>query len=289
MPGDAIMKGQGTKRLLAATALSLYVPAARSAEPAPVLMVVGMPHLANPAHDLANIKVEDVLSPRRQREITALVDRLAGFHPTHVAVEWESKDQAKLDRRYADYRVSRLQLTRDETDQIGLRLAAKLGLPRVDAVDWLQGAPGKDEDYDFAAWLKAHGRGPEWDAFQSSGQRQADAEGVFQRCHPFADWVRSLNDEAGSLKLSLPYFEIATFGDSDNNPGAAWVGGWYARNLRIYANLLRVGGKPGDRTIAIFGAGHGPLLRSDAAQSGRFTVVDVLRYLPPASKAACSS
>lgn len=270
-------------------ALSLCVSPAWAAEPTPALMIVGMPHLANPAHDIANIKVEDVLSSSRQREIEDLVDRLAAFHPTHVAVEWEPKDQAKLDRRYADYRAGRLKLTRDETDQIGLRLAAKLGLPRVDAVDWLQEAPGKDEDYDFAAWLKAHGRGAEWEAFQSNGQRQADAEGAFQHCHPIADWVRSLNDEAGSQKLSRPYFEIATFGDSDNNPGAAWVGAWYARNLRIYANLLHVGGVPGERTVAVFGAAHGPLLRSDAAQSGRFTVVDVRRYLPPASKASCQS
>ncbi len=168
-----------------------------------------------------------------------------------------------------------------------MRLAAKLGLSRVDAADWSQDAPGKDEDYDYVAWLKAHGRGAEWKGFQAAPQADADAEGVFERCHPIADWVRNLNDPAGTKRLSQPYYIMATFGDSTTNPGAAWVGAWYARNLRIYANLLRVGGAAGERTVAIFGAGHGPLLKSDAAQSGRFTAVDVLRYLPPASKATC--
>ena len=252
-----------------------------------MLMIVGTPHLANHMRDIANTKVESVLTSQRQREIEDLVDRLAAFRPTHVAVEWEANEQAKLDQRYADYRAGRLALGPDEVDQIGLRLAAKLNLPRVDAVDWNQEPPGKDDDYDFPAWLKAQGRGGEWDAFQRKGQEQADAKGAFQRCHPMVDWIRGDNDEAGSATYAQPYFEIATFGDNHRSPGAAWVGAWYARNLRIYANLLRIGGTPGDRTIAIFGAGHGPHLRSNAEQSGRFTLVDVLRYLPPASKARC--
>ena len=274
------------KGILVVMALAVGIPA-WAAAPKPALMIVGMPHFANPARDIANTKVEDVLTPRRQREIVALVDRLAAFRPTHVAVEWATGDQAKLDRRYADYRAGRIKLDSDETDQVGLRLAARLGLARVDAADWNEEPPGKDEDYDFAAWLKAHGRAAEWDAFRKTGQRRADAEGAFQRCHPIADWVRSLNDEAGSTGLAQPYFEIATFGDNAANPGAAWVGAWYARNLRIYANLLRVGGAPGERTVAIFGAGHGPLLRSDAVQSGRFALVNVLDYLPAASRAHC--
>jgi hypothetical protein len=250
-------------------------------------MIVGTPHFANPSRDIANTKVENVLTPQRQAQIETLVNRLAAFHPTHVAVEWETGGQARLDQRYRDYRAGRLKLNSDETDQIGLRLAAKLGLPRVDAVDWNQEPPGKDEDYDFPGWLKTHNRAADWDTYQRTNQHQADEEGAFQRCHPVADWVRHLNDEAGSAKLAQPYFDIATFGDNVSNPGAAWVGAWYARNLRIYTNLLHVGGLPGDRTVAIFGAGHGPLLRSDAAQSGRFTVVDVLHYLPPPSRPNC--
>ncbi|MFD1950815.1 DUF5694 domain-containing protein [Sphingomonas arantia] len=275
------------KTLLLMAALVVGAPAVGATEPNPALMIVGMPHLANPARDIANTKVEDVLSPRRQREIADLVDRLAAFRPNHVAVEWETANQAKLDQRYADYRSGRLKLAADETDQVGLRLAAKLGLPRVDAVDWNQEPPGKDEDYDFVAWMKAHGRGAEWDAFQKSSQDEADAKGAFQRCHPIADWVRNYNDAAGTAQLTTPYYTIATFGDTASNPGAAWVGAWYARNLRIYANLLHVGGAPGDRTIAVFGAGHGPLLRSNAVESSRFTLVDVLRSLPPASTPSC--
>jgi hypothetical protein len=103
----------------------------------------------------------------------------------------------------------------------------------------------------------------------------------------FADWVRHYNDQATLAAFARPYYQIATFGDDERNPDAAWVGGWYARNLRIYANLLRVGGAAGERTVAIFGAGHGPLLRDDARLSGRFRLVEVSGYLPAPSPATC--
>jgi len=44
------------------------------------------------------VRVENVLAPARQREIEAVVERLARFRPNHVAVEWNAADQAKLDK-----------------------------------------------------------------------------------------------------------------------------------------------------------------------------------------------
>ena len=254
--------------------------------PKPQLMVLGLAHFDNPARDIANVKVEDVLTPARQREIEAVVESLARFHPNHVAVEWESTDQAALDKRYADYRAGRLKLTRDERDQIGLRLAARLGLPRVDAADWNQEPPGKDEDYDFPAWLKAHGREADWVALQADGQRFADAMAARNRCTTIGDWLHGLADPAYMLRLERPYYRIATFGDAKQNPGAAWVGAWHARNLHIYDNLLALA-KPGDRIIAVFGAGHAWLLLRYASESGSFAVVDPRAYLPPVTPPTC--
>jgi hypothetical protein len=96
-----------------------------------------------------------VLTPKRQQEILAIVDQLAKFRPTHVAVEWRAIKQEKLDARYAAYRAGSYALTSDERDQLGLRLAAKLRLPRLDAVDWLDEPPGKDEDYDDQSYATA--------------------------------------------------------------------------------------------------------------------------------------
>ncbi|SEK98782.1 hypothetical protein SAMN05216382_1249 [Sphingomonas palmae] len=253
----------------------------------PALLIVGSPHFGNPGQDIGNTRVENVLTPDRQREIEAVVDRLARFHPNHVAVEWDTADQAKLDKRYADYRAGRYKLTADESDQLGLRLAAKLNLPRVDAVDFQGEKPGKDADYDFVAWMKAHGRSTEWAAFQRQAQAEADANGARQRCSSVGDWLRHYADPDTARRNEAPYYTIARFGDARENPGANWVGQWHARNLKIYANLARVAGRPGDRTVVIFGGGHAPLLRAYASESGTFNVADARDYLPSGPRRRC--
>ena len=73
----------------------------------PTLMVLGTAHFSNPGRDLCNVKVDDVFSPRRQREINAVVEPLASFRPAHVAVEWPRKQQDALEARYRDYREGR--------------------------------------------------------------------------------------------------------------------------------------------------------------------------------------
>lgn len=270
------------RRLLATVLLS----ATSAAAPPPHLLVLGVPHLANHHRDLVNSNVEDVLTPVRQREIIQLVTALAATRPNHVAVEWSATKQSELDERYAAYRAGRYVLTADEIDQIGLRLAAMLNLSRVDAVNWLEEAPGKDDDYDFGKWLAAHGRSGELTELTTDGQRRVDAQDKLNRCRPIADWLRDLNSPAFVAWNEGTYYRIATFGDAMLNPGAAWVGTWHARNLRIAVNLRRVAGAPGDRTVAIFGAGHADLLRQYGAGMG-FAVSDTNAALPPPIRPRC--
>ena len=50
----------------------------------PTIMILGCTHLANPGIDAFNIKMDDVLSPKRQSEIEQLVTQLKGFRPTNT-------------------------------------------------------------------------------------------------------------------------------------------------------------------------------------------------------------
>ncbi len=248
----------------------------------PQLMVVGVAHFDNPSRDIVNTHVDDVLAPKRQREIAAIVEQLALFHPTHVAVEWAATKQEKLDARYAAYRAGTYTLSRDERDQLGLRLAAKLGLPRVDAVDWQDEPPGKDEDYDFTAYPNTPEAKARYAAL--SDPKQGERESAKLRAMTLGGFLYDMNGPAHLAEMNAAYFDYAMLGDDQKSPGANWVGAWHMRNLRIFAKLVRVADKPTDRVLVIYGAGHGFLLNEFASQSHAFKVVSPEPLLAKAAK-----
>ena len=242
----------------------------RTPKERPLLMVVGVAHFDNPARDVVNTKVDDVLMPQRQKEIIAIVDELAKFRPTHVAVEWSATKQEKLDARYAAYRDGTYELTRDERDQLGLRLADKLRLPRVDAVDWLDEPPGKDEDYDYQTYATAAVAKARLAAL--SDPKKGEQESAMLGRMTMGRFLAYLNSPAHLAELHSEYFDYAMLGDDKKAPGANWVGAWFTRNLRIFAKLVRIADKPNDRVLLIYGAGHAYLLNQYATESHAFRI-----------------
>ena len=64
---------------------------ARAAPAEPVqVMVVGVFHMSNPGQDIANMESPDPTTPRRQAEITRVIEGLNRFHPTAIATEWDA-------------------------------------------------------------------------------------------------------------------------------------------------------------------------------------------------------
>ncbi|MGF6491942.1 hypothetical protein ABIE56_000095 [Luteibacter sp. 621] len=268
-----------THRWILVSLLALAPLGIAAAQEKPTMMFLGSAHLANHNRDIANERVEDVLAPKRQAELESLVDQLATWKPTHIAIEFPHAKQAQLDERYAAYRAGTYKLTAEESDQIGLRLAKKLGLPRVDAVDWNEEAPGTDADYDWMAWAKANGKGTQLDKLVKDLKDGAARDTAYLKDHSILQWYQLWNDPQRMHKDEAGYFDMALFGTDTNNPGAAWVGQWYARNLRIFTHIRELATKPGDRILVIYGSGHGPHLRKDATESGIFELTDTYAYL----------
>src|SRR5512142_3303960 len=112
------------------------------------VMILGTYHMANPGQDIHNLKADDVLVDKRQRELADVAASLAKFKPTKVAVESpvENGAPAKV-AKYHDYLAGKLADSRNEVVQVGFRLAKVMKLPEVYGID-------VDGDFPFEAVQK---------------------------------------------------------------------------------------------------------------------------------------
>ena len=111
----------------ALAAVSQESPADKSASPARAeVLVLGVYHMSNPGRDIFNTQADDVLAPERQEEIAQAITALSRFHPTKIAVEGDFSDN-HIPKNYTDYLAGKHELTRNEIEQIGFRLAKELG------------------------------------------------------------------------------------------------------------------------------------------------------------------
>ncbi|MBS0297044.1 MAG: hypothetical protein JSR45_12090 [Proteobacteria bacterium] len=260
-----------------AVILGLVSPAA-AAEPAPVkVMVFASAHFANQSLDRHNVKVDDVLTSRRQAEVAALAEALAHFKPTKIALELES-DEADLSlpgyQRFSD---SDLQKDRREQVQLGFRIARKLGLATVYGVDE-KAHPG---GYDYfpigpvMAWGHSHAQGAASLAKADAAVvAMVDQMNALQANHSLLQLSAMANQPAEIERLHREaYYRMLSLGDAQGQPGAILNGMWYLRNARIFAKVEQIS-RPGDRVLVIFGGGHAYWLRHFARETPGFALVE---------------
>jgi hypothetical protein len=245
---------------------------AHAQQPKAQILFLGTYHMAG-SSDYIQTAADDVLAPKRQREVQELVDRLAAFRPTKIMVEAAVPRDSSLNANYRNYVAGRDTLTRNEIDQIGFRLAKQLGHKRIYAIDYKQ-----NEDMgSVMAWAGQHGDTSFINLVQRFGQR-VQAQGERRRGMTITEYLRMINSAEEDAVGQTAYLRMARVGRDTTYVGADVVATRYARNLRIYANLARLA-EPGDRVLVIYGAGHGHLLREFIRYSDDLELVSAAEYL----------
>lgn len=221
----------------------------------------------------------EIQSPRRQAEIRTLVDGLAGIEPTGVALEADIGRQEALQAAYRAYLEEDRELTANERQQIGFRLARELGHDSVHAVDYPLHRIGNDSIGAFYdrhpelqrryAWVLESVE--EWRA-EFDRRREEETIGAFLR---WMNGERALARESNNIM----YGHVMA-GEGSNYGGPRMLEKWYSRNLRIVHHLSRLADRDGDRILLVIGAGHVRVLRDLLELAPQYCPVSPLPWLP---------
>jgi len=224
------------------------------------VLVLGTYHMANPGRDIVNMQIDDVLAPKRQAEIAEVIAVLKKFNPTKVAVE-AGFDNDAIAKRYDDYLAGKVELTRNEREQIGFRLAKELGQKTVYRVD-------VDGDFPFPRlvdYMKARGRTTEFDALMGETRERVKATDVYLASHTVLETLLYLNSDDQVSANVGHYYKLAHIGESWNWAGADLVSDWFRRNMRIHTNIMQLVDSPNERVLVIYGYGHTGWLQQNFA------------------------
>lgn len=224
----------------------------------------------------------DGLSTERQAEIDAITDALAEYEFTQVAMECVEELEEGHNVKLAALKSGSVTLSENENDQIGVRLAAKLGLDKIHCIDtpfpptpsydsvkgdWdVMLAYGKErgETAHFSKWL------PLVDAYFKQAQKIQDEA-------PLAESLDFVNSTAADYSEGRMLLLEAAIGVEDKWYGADWLGRFEGRNMRMFVKVNEAS-DAGDRVFVLVGGAHKRPLERLFRNSFEFDVVDTPKF-----------
>jgi hypothetical protein len=218
-------------------------------------------------------------SPAQRRHLAALF--LAAKEPASAYVQWLQLPEAE--RRAGDgldaalvNKLNKLASNRNEDYQIAARLAARLGLQRVHAVDNHTG------DNMELADVKAYATSIEaaWKAGSAELQAQDKRYDAMALEADLLPLYRQINQSADLAVRADGNVRAALRAKSPEGYPQMWVAGWEVRNLRMVANIRETfRERPGARVLSIVGVTHKPWFDAWLGQLQGVDIADVATVL----------
>lgn len=233
--------------LAALAGFSVGTVHAQDSAPQADFLFLGSYHMGNPGRDVHNMKADDVLSDKRQLEITEVTRLIERYRPTKVMVEAATASQDRLTANFTETCKGARPLGRNEIEQLGFRIACDMGLTTVFAVDWNELGPFKDEDsVDYQKAVERHQQQKQYEAHLAIGKAENEKQQQLLDRGTVLDMLTYLNSDTYRTQNAMGYFRIGMLGTPSDPIGANWVQLWFGRNLQIFNNIARHTDK-GDR------------------------------------------
>jgi len=250
------------------------------------VLTLGAFHFTFPNRDVVKTAKEDqinVLDAKYQKEIELIVDKLVKFKPTKIVIERQPEKQQTYDSLYISYLNGKHKLSGSEAQQIGFRLAKRLGLKQLYCTD----AWGTDyEDVKKAVYGNdTIAKGKFMDFFYNNPDTILNSyrgkKSLFKTEGILAELKRLNSAEFVKKGLGDYLIGIFKYETKENDQfGPDFVTSWwFNRNLRIFRNIQRINAKPEDKILVIYGAGHMNLLNIFFEASPEYKLLHINDYL----------
>lgn len=254
----------------------------------PTVLLLGVFHFAGEQVDVDNtpgdLKI-NMLLPERQKQVEDLVKSLAKFKPTKIVIEGSPVYQSRYDSLYQAYVAGTLKasptFTANEVVQLGFRLAKKMNLPTVHAVDAQAFRFQLSKADSLTTFQKYKDQTHPSFSYWASRYDQEDAYDDTLAFHAtLKQYLRYLNAPLVQQR-AVGRWLITTKRGSNIEPIGAdgFITRYFNRNLRIYSNIQRIVTQKEDRILVIYGATHLHFLKTIFEASPEFRLEDVMKYL----------
>ncbi|KPM46926.1 hypothetical protein AFM12_16975 [Jiulongibacter sediminis] len=255
--------------------------------------ILGTFHIGETS-DFQDAGVDDILTRKRQREVRALVRKLAAFKLDKIFVENTPSAQGLWDKVYAEYQEGKLptngQILENEIFQFGIRIAKILNLQRgVFCINYdhsegeqLYHNEAQKKWADFSKSISASKPGVS-QHFRTDGLAKFTFQSMLQKHEqwkslPLKEHLIQMNKE--SYLRELQY--VNTLSWMDNNAagiGAEITSREYYRNLKIIQNLISHLRSTDKRILIVYGAAHAKIFKNILESHPVFEVVDIEKIL----------
>ena len=260
-----------TSRLVVFVFLLMSLPLA-AAEPARV-MLMGTFHFKDAGLDLVKTKDVNIFTEESQQYLEGFTQRLQGYKPTRVLLEYNPENDELINQRYRAYLEGEFELPANEIYQLGFRIAKMAGHERVYSFDNREVEWEAEAMFEYArqhapaAMKKVEATIEAFGAEEQQARASLDLRGLLRR----------QNDPEMERRNMDLYLATNAIGAGDGYAGAIASASWWERNFFMYANIQKLA-EPGQRIIAIGGSGHMAILKQLLAIDQRLEGVAVDSY-----------
>ena len=218
-------------------------------------------------------------TPAQRRRLAALF--LAANDRASAYVQWLQLPEAE--RRAGDSLnvtlvelLGKIEKRNNEIYQLAARLAARLSLPRVHAIDNHTG--DRIDVPDIKAFVKSIEAA--WAEGGAALKESKKREDVLSQAPDLLPLYRAINAPDNLRMLAEANVGPAMRAKSPEGYPQIWVGGWEIRNLRMVANIRETfRERPGARVLSIVGVSHKPWFDDWLGQLQGVDVVGVAEAL----------